>query len=63
MASRFLLKVVFSRSALRTRIPSGASASTETSKRFLFSFARPTGLMAFKVLMVNITHSPSGTAP
>ena len=55
MASRLSLKVVFSRSALRTRMPSGASASTATSNRFLFSLARPTGLMAFKVLMVYIS--------
>ena len=54
MASRLSLKVVFSRSALRTRMPSGTSVSTETSNRFLFSFARPTGLMAFRVLIVNI---------
>ena len=48
------MKVVFSRSALRTRMPSGASASTETSNRFLFSFARPTGLMALRVFIVYI---------
>ena len=54
MASRLSLNVVFSRSALRTRMPSGASASTDTSKRLLGSFARPTGLMALRVLMVNI---------
>ena len=41
-------------SALRTRMPSGASVSTATSNCLLFSFARPTGLMAFKVLMVYI---------
>ena len=58
MASRPSLKVVFSRSALRTRMPSGASASTDTSKRFLFSFVRPTGLMAFRVFIVNIGLSP-----
>ena len=54
IASRLSLNVVFSRSALRTRIPSGASASTETSNRFLGSFAKPTGLMAFRVFIVNI---------
>ena len=54
MASRLSLNVVFSRSALRTRMPSGASESTDTSKRLLGSFARPTGLMALRVLMVNI---------
>ena len=46
--------VVFKRSALRTRIPSGASASTVTSNWFLGSFASPTGLMALSVLMVYI---------
>ena len=54
IASRLSLKVVFKRSALRTRIPSGASASTETSNWFLGSFASPTGLMALSVLMVYI---------
>ena len=58
--------VVFKRSALRTRMPSGASASTVTSNWFLGSFASPTGLMALSVLMVYIVqislliiHEPS----
>ena len=58
MASRLSLKVVFKRSALRTRMPSGASASTETSNWFLGSFASPTGLMALSVLMVYISETP-----
>ena len=54
MASRFSLKSALSRSALRTRMPSGASVSTATSNRFLGSLASPTGLMAFSVWMVNM---------
>ena len=54
MASRLSGRGAPCMSALRTRMPCGASVSLSTSNRLAGSLASPTGEMAFKVLMVYI---------